>query len=589
MHSRGEAFARGATESKRRLSGEAEAQLRDEGGSTMSVGSGGPIDSRRTGTAPPAIQRIDQPDLRAVPDEPIRWRTAPAPSSRAANGAAPYPAAVRDHGPLLHRPLNTRAPKANLLAREAGRRFSIDRHWRITGATEQAAAWLGSADNLVGTDVRERATMPLAVYAAIEGCLRHGGSRRIEAASAIHPGRVEFTIHGFDGGATVSFVDISDQRLADPAAGLGLANPLDDTVSPEMALLDDRGVVVSVNAAWRDAAICAGQAGTGLGRSFANACQWLAPELDAEVIDKALAEVLRGDSQSVVRTFERLGPEGLWSRQVRIARLRVGDNVHIVATLEDLTEVARAHAALRDMSEQLLSAQEDERHRIAIELHDSTSQHLVALGIGLTNLRRLTANGERTETVLEEMSKSLKEAVKEIRVLSFLMNPPTLLPDGLQAHARRFVSGFAARTGLQISFSVQGAVDAFDAEVQHTFFRIIQEALANVYKHSEAKSASVSLISRRGALQVRIADDGKGIAGLANGGLEDVPLGVGVAGMRSRMAQLGGDLNIESGPHGTVVTGLLRRTPKRAPRNGVSKKTRAIPDCGSVGHPIPSA
>jgi signal transduction histidine kinase len=125
--------------------------------------------------------------------------------------------------------------------------------------------------------------------------------------------------------------------------------------------------------------------------------------------------------------------------------------------------------------------------------------------------------------------------------------------------------------------------------VQHTFFRIIQEALANVYKHSEAKSASVSLISRLGELKVRIADDGKGIAGLANGGLEDVPLGVGVAGMQSRMAQLGGDLNIESGPRGTVVTGLLRRTPKRTPRNGASKGTRAIPVNGSVGHPIQSA
>jgi signal transduction histidine kinase len=112
--------------------------------------------------------------------------------------------------------------------------------------------------------------------------------------------------------------------------------------------------------------------------------------------------------------------------------------------------------------------------------------------------------------------------------------------------------------------------------VQHTFFRIIQEALANIYKHAGAKTASVSLVSRRGALQVRIADDGKGIGGVVGGRIEDVPLGVGVSGMKARMAQLGGALRIESRARGTVVTGLLRRT-------------RVSPDAASVGHPMRSA
>jgi signal transduction histidine kinase len=377
---------------------------------------------------------------------------------------------------------------------------------------------------------------------------------------------MEFAIRGAEDGATIVFADVGDRPAAPPEAAPSpdLLHPLTDAVSAEMALLDERGVVVSVNAAWRDAALRAQQASTGLGRSYVDVCRWLAPELEAAVIETALGELRSGASQSFVHTYARPGLDGPCWRQVRIARLRVGVDVHIVAIHEDLTEVARAQAALRDTSEQLLSAQEDERHRIAIELHDSTNQHLVAVGLGLTSLRRLTSRGGRTDEILDDMTKSLQEAVKEIRVLSYLMKPPAMEREGLAAHARRFVIGFGARTGLQTHFSIRGDVDALDFEAKHTAFRVVQEALANVYKHAQANTVVVSLCRRRGALVVRIADNGKGIGGLANGRLEDVPLGVGIVGMRSRMTQLGGELQIESGEGGTIVTGVLPRPAGRS-------------------------
>jgi signal transduction histidine kinase len=500
-----------------------------------------------------------------IPDETLRWRhDAGAPGLPDAHGPAHPP---RTFSSAPHRPRGRRRPTlAELFESGEARCVSIDRLWRITAASDTAATWLGaSQEGLVGADLRERVPIPLSVFGAIEACLRRGGSRQVEAASVLHPGRwMEFAVRGAEDGATIVFADVADGRApADPAPAQDVLRHLTDAVSAEMALLDERGVVVSVNAAWRDAANRARQASTGLGRSYIDVCRWLAPDLDTQVVETALRELRSGASQSFVHTYERSGTAGPCRRQVRIARLRVGVDVHIVAIHEDLTEVARAQAALRDTSEQLLSAQEDERHRIAIELHDSTNQHLVAVGLGLTNLRRLTSRGGRTDEILDDMTKSLQEAVKEIRVLSYLMKPPAVEREGLAAHARRFVNGFGARTGLQTHFRIQGDVDALDFEVKHTAFRVVQEALANVYKHAQAKTVAVSLCSRRGTLVVRIADNGKGIGGLTNGRLDDVPLGVGIVGMRSRMTQLGGELRIESGEGGTIVTGVLPRPPGR--------------------------
>jgi signal transduction histidine kinase len=353
-------------------------------------------------------------------------------------------------------------------------------------------------------------------------------------------------------------------EVSEPSGGQAPASDplhqLSDAAAAEMALLDARGVVVSVNAAWRAAATECSPVGVGLGRSYVNVCRWLDPELDLQTLRKAMDELLSGASQSFIYTCERGGPTGRCWRQIRIARMRVADDVHFVAIHEDLNEVARAQAALRETAIQLLSAQEDERRRIAVELHDSTSQHLVALALGLTSLKSLAGKGDHAERVLEDMSKSLQEAVKEIRVLSYLMTP-SFGREGLEAQARRFVSGFGARTGLHTDFGVKGVLDDLGPDVQHTLFRIIQEALANVYKHAAARSVTVELRRGRCSLRVRIVDDGTGIAALKTGTIEDVPMGVGIAGMRARMAQLGGDLRIKSSDKGTIVVGALPTLP----------------------------
>src|SRR5690606_9542891 len=252
------------------------------------------------------------------------------------------------------------------------------------------------------------------------------------------------------------------------------------------------------------------------------------------------------------------------------------------AAHEDVTEVARAQMALREVSGQLLSVQEDERQRIAVELHDSTSQHLVALGLGVARLRRTVADG--ADRVLDDMAGALDEALKEIRVLSYLMNPPNLERDGLAAAARNFVDGFGRRTGLHTSFRLEGAVDKLALDVQRTIFRVIQEALANVHRHARAEGVEVELTRTSARLSLRVADDGCGIAEINTPPHPGAPPGVGSAGMRARVEQLGGALTIRGDGAGAVLLASVPLAATMAPSRPRRRPgTRRSP----VGAPLP--
>ena len=193
---------------------------------------------------------------------------------------------------------------------------------------------------------------------------------------------------------------------------------------------------------------------------------------------------------------------------------------------------------------------EQERERIAIELHDSTSQHLVAVALGLAKLRKIVGEGAQTLEILDDMSKCIDAAAREIRVFSYLMKPSGLARDGLAAATTSLAKGFAWRTGLSVSVLIEPRVDAASADVAHAAYRVVQEALSNVYRHARARNVTVELASGQGDLILRIADDGRGIEGAR---LPGQPIGVGLAGMRARTEQLGGGLEIASDGRGTVV------------------------------------
>ena len=223
-------------------------------------------------------------------------------------------------------------------------------------------------------------------------------------------------------------------------------------------------------------------------------------------------------------------------------------------TLSD--QVMGANNRVSELSGQLLALQEEERQRIARELHDSTAQHLVAANLGLANLEGTVSQIPAGRRALAEVEGLLTEALRELRVFTYLLHPPNLANDGLQATLRDFAEGFAGRTGLVARIRIPEEVDDLPPEFQRAILRVVQEALTNVHRHADASHVSVKARIRSGRLVVCIRDNGHGMVGPARPD-GSIRLGVGVAGMRARLEQFGGSLRIRTGRGGTSVVAMV--------------------------------
>jgi signal transduction histidine kinase len=331
-----------------------------------------------------------------------------------------------------------------------------------------------------------------------------------------------------------------------------------DGEAPQIALLDRRGCIVAVNSSDRAAPPRGAfrRPCTAIGARYVDVCKAVVKELDEVSLESRLEEVLSGHAAHFDTTFIRQTPDGKRIRQVRIAPLRVAGVTYFAAVHEDVSERAKILAELHETSDQLLYAQEEERQRIAVELHDSMNQYLVGLIMGLGKLRRSLGRDRAAQGQLDEMLKLAQGAIHETRSLSYLMNASAERA-GLEDSTQAFVKGFGRRTGLRATFRAKGPVDSIHAEGRHAIFRVIQEALMNVHRHARASRVTVSLVSRHGMLLVRVADNGGGMGAAAGGERTAPPLGVGIPGMRARIEQLGGRLDIATSPRGTIVTAAI--------------------------------
>ena len=436
--------------------------------------------------------------------------------------------------------------------------LSVGLDWRVTGVSPEGAAWIGvDQDDLLGRDAREDLLFSAAIFGAIDVALSVGQPSQLLLRSLLRPDRwLEFEVEPTEDGADISFRDVTAAAgdAHEPRA-ISLLEYGAGGNSAEMALLDARGVIISVNAAWRGTFSSLQSSGRafGVGTPCEEVCGRIIPDLDPSVLHKAMRQLLAREVHALTHAYVVVTGAGPRWQQIRIAPLTAGV-AHFIAVHEDLTEVTRTQAALRQSTEQLLSARQAERERIAIELHDSTGQHLAALGMGVARLRQLMDAKTKAQGILDDMATSVEEAVKEIRVMSYLMKPPSLHQDGLETTARRFVKGFGLRTGLNTIFRSEGPVDRASPLIQHAAFRVIQEALSNVHRHARAKGLEVELADREGELTLRIADDGRGIGPDRQAHLDGVPPGVGIPGMRSRIEELNGSLDICGDSAGTVVS-----------------------------------
>jgi PAS domain S-box-containing protein len=233
-----------------------------------------------------------------------------------------------------------------------------------------------------------------------------------------------------------------------------------------------------------------------------------------------------------------------------------------LASLEsEITLRKKTEQALRELSARSLRLQDEERRRFARDLHDSTGQTLVALKMTLAALNPMVASVPKVAALLNDLEALTDQAVQEIRTTSHLLHPPLLDEVGFSSAAQWYVEGFAQRSGVktELELSVKPSLTK-DEEL--VFFRILQESLTNVLRHSGSKSVEIRLDSNEQNAILSIRDHGKGIPARTLHSFHETGSGVGVGlgGMKQRVRDLGGYLSVESDSSGTCVTATLPLT-----------------------------
>ena len=236
--------------------------------------------------------------------------------------------------------------------------------------------------------------------------------------------------------------------------------------------------------------------------------------------------------------------------------VQIGNERCLLSVSQDITERKMAYEQLRRLSGLLLQLHDEERRGISRDLHDVTGQDLVALSTLLNQARSSLPPSNRKLRKIFSQSQALADrCVREVRTLSYVLYPPMLDEAGLEDAIRHYIEGFAERTGIRVDMDISPAFGRLTPEIELAVFRVIQESLSNVHRHSGGFNAQIRLRRERQVISLEVADDGRGIPKNGANGAATLHLksGVGVPSMRERVNQVGGRMEIDSGGHGTTV------------------------------------
>jgi PAS domain S-box-containing protein len=271
-----------------------------------------------------------------------------------------------------------------------------------------------------------------------------------------------------------------------------------------------------------------------------------------------------GESVAEYRICRRSDGQIRWvESRAKVLRDDAGQPERLVGVTMDITERKSAEHTLLQMSNRLLHIQEEEQRRIAREVHDSTSQEMTALTLNLGALRASAASlPQNARAQIAESLALAKRVAREIRTFSYLLHPPMLNELGLWAALRMFLEEFRERSGLKVTAEIPKEVETqiLSSDQEMAVYRFVQEALANVHRHSGSKTASVIMKVANHTVEASVGDTGRGIpkellkqiretSGLAGG--------VGLAGMHERIGYVGGRVQIDSDEHGTTVAAFI--------------------------------
>jgi len=241
------------------------------------------------------------------------------------------------------------------------------------------------------------------------------------------------------------------------------------------------------------------------------------------------------------------------SERLRLAQGELEERVR-----QRTAELDSANHGLRELTARLMQLQDEERRRIARELHDSVGQTLAALTMNLTTV---SADIERLDQTAKTVRDSLalaQEMNKEVRTVSYLLHPPLLDESGLASALRWYVDGFSQRSKIQVKLEICEDFGRLPQDMETALFRTVQECLTNIHRHSGSPIATIRLDRSDEEVRLRIEDRG---AGIPREKLDEVTSdgtpGVGIRGMRERLRQLGGSMELESNESGTTVKARL--------------------------------
>jgi PAS domain S-box-containing protein len=301
-------------------------------------------------------------------------------------------------------------------------------------------------------------------------------------------------------------------------------------------------------------------------------------------------EKLRKDFESAVRArcpFRFSEPYTLPDGSIRIldglgmpVTDSTGKVARFVGITRDVTSQSRTQANLRWLSHQLLTIRTEEQRRMSRELHETTAQTLAALKMTLAQIgRSVPRHNDKVQKLVRTSATLASAAVREVRFVSSFLHPPMLEETGLVTALRSYGKLFTERGGVPVQVHIPNNFGRVEKELELTVFRIVQESLTNVHRHARATAAAVRIARSPGSLTVEIKDDGIGLFHVLPGTSAQIPLGVGIAGIRERVDQLQGQFDIISAPGaGTTIRALLPITSKESHhdlKNDAKRKRRA--------------
>ncbi len=230
--------------------------------------------------------------------------------------------------------------------------------------------------------------------------------------------------------------------------------------------------------------------------------------------------------------------------------------VEVIETKDTEMRIRDNEKSYRLMSARILELQDSERRRIARELHDSVGQYLAGLKINLCQLE----TGTRIDApkMIHETIAMTEYAIQEVRTISHLLHPPLLEELGFLSAARWYVDEYGKRGQVKVSLRIDEPIQRLPRPVEIALFRVLQESLTNVYRHSAAGRVDISIVCCDGHITLTVADDGKGIPDeILNRFEEGAAPGIGLAGMRERLAEFGGEMRVDSSGSGTIIAAII--------------------------------